>query len=239
MSDRLAKSIFWIGTLVSLAVFLAMTVHTHQSFDALTHAEALDEHVVAGKRAFERHNCNDCHTILGFGAYYAPDLTRAYKRLGDDAVRRRLEMPEAVFANSYRKMPQQHLAKAEIEDVVAFLRWVSNIDNLDWPPQDSPNRWKRSTERLLASASMTPAAALMKQENCLACHSIGGVGGNIGPRFEWVGGRRDAEYVARYLANPDAISKGSRMPPFPHLSEAQRLMIGEFVVSLAANRRAP
>jgi nitric oxide reductase subunit C len=239
MSDRLAKSIFWVGTLVSLVVFLAMTVHTHQSFDALTHAEALDEHVVAGKRAFERHNCNDCHTILGFGAYYAPDLTRAYKRLGDDAVRRRLQMPEVVFASSYRKMPQQHLAAEEVEDVVSFLRWVSNIDNLDWPPQDSPNRWKRSTERLLASASMTPAAALMKQENCLACHSIGGVGGNIGPRFEWVGGRRDAEYVARYLANPDAISKGSRMPPFPNLSEAQRLMIGEFVVSLAADRRAP
>ncbi|MGQ9834912.1 MAG: c-type cytochrome [Thermoanaerobaculaceae bacterium] len=37
---------------------------------------------MAGKRAFEKYNCNDCHTILGFGGYYAPDLTRAYQRLG-------------------------------------------------------------------------------------------------------------------------------------------------------------
>jgi nitric oxide reductase subunit C len=239
MTDRLAKAIFWIGTLTSLAVFLGMTVETHRSFDALTHADALDDHVVAGKRAFERHNCNDCHTILGFGAYYAPDLTRAYARLGDDAVRRRLEAPEAVFAASYRKMPQQHLAKQEIEDLVAFLRWVSRIENHDWPPQDSPNRWKRSTERLLASASMSPAAALVQQESCLDCHALGGAGGTTGPRLEWIGGRRDADWVARYVADPQAVAPGSRMPAFPSLSEAQRRMIGEFVVSLAADRRAP
>jgi nitric oxide reductase subunit C len=239
MTDRLAKAIFWVGTLASLAVFAAMTVHTHRSFDALTHADALDDHVVAGKRAFERHNCNDCHTILGFGAYYAPDLTRAFARLGEDAVRRRLEAPEAAFAGSFRKMPQQHLAKQEIEDLVAFLRWVSNIENHDWPPQDSPNRWKRSTERLLANASLSPAAALVKQESCLACHSLGGEGGTVGPRFEQIAGRRDAAWVARYLANPDALSKGARMPAFANLSEGQRLMIGEFLVSLAADRRAP
>jgi len=239
MSDRLAKAVFWVGTLVSLAVFGAMTVHTHQSFDALTHADALDEQVVAGKRAFERRNCNDCHTIIGFGGYYAPDLTRAYARLGEDGVRRRLESPEVVFAQSYRKMPQQHLGKQEIEDLVAFLRWVSNIENHDWPPQDSPNRWKRSTERILAGASMTPAAALVQQESCLDCHALGGKGGTVGPRLEWIGGRRDADWVARYLADPGAVSPGSRMPAYANLSEGQRLMIGQFIVSLAADRRAP
>jgi nitric oxide reductase subunit C len=240
MTDRLAKAIFWVGTLASIAVFLAMTVHTHRSFDALTHADALDQRVVAGKRAFEKHNCNDCHTILGFGAYYAPDLTRAYARLGEDAVRRRLESPEVVFKDSFRKMPQQHLAAQEIEDLVAFLGWVSNIENFDWPPNDSPNRWKRSTERLLSSASLTPAAALVQQESCLDCHSLGGTGGKLGPRLEWIGGRRDAEFIARYVANPEAVSPGSRMPPHANLSEGQRQMIAQFIVSLAApERRAP
>jgi hypothetical protein len=28
MSERMAKGIFWFGTLASLAVFLVMTVHT-------------------------------------------------------------------------------------------------------------------------------------------------------------------------------------------------------------------
>jgi nitric oxide reductase subunit C len=239
MTERIAKGIFWFGTLTSLAVFLAMTVHTHRSFDALTHADALDAHVIEGKRAFERHNCNDCHTILGFGAYYAPDLTRAYERLGDDGVRRRLEAPEVVFSASYRKMPQQHLTSAEVDDLVAFLRWVSGIENHDWPPQDSKTRWRRSTERVLASASLSPAAALVQQENCLSCHALGATGGTAGPRLEWIGGRRDAAWIARYVADPDAVSHGSRMPGFSHLSEGQRLMIGDFIVSLAANRSTP
>ncbi len=239
MTERSAKIVFWVGTISSLVVFLAMTVDTHRSFDALTHADRLDARVVAGKHAFERHNCNDCHTILGFGAYYAPDLTRVYARLGEDAVRRRLEAPEVVFAGSYRKMPQQHLAPGEIDDLVAFLRWVSGIENHDWPPQDSPARWKRSTERLLASASMTPAAALVQQESCLQCHSLGGTGGTIGPRLEWIGGRRDAEWIARYLADPEAVSPGTRMPPFPNLTDRQRLLIGEWVDALAAGERAP
>ncbi|HET6411291.1 MAG TPA: c-type cytochrome [Anaeromyxobacter sp.] len=239
MTERIAKTIFWVGTLVSLTVFLVMTVHTHRSFDALTHADALDEKVVSGKHAFERHNCNDCHTILGFGAYYAPDLTRAYARLGEDGVRRRLESPEVVFADSYRKMPQQHLSPTEVDDLLAFLRWVSRIENHDWPPQDSPHRWSRSTERMLAGAALSPAAALVEQENCLACHSLGGQGGESGPRLEWIGGRRDAAYIARYIADPEAVSHGSRMPPFQGLSEGQRLMIGEFIVSLAAQRSVP
>ena len=86
---------------------------------------------------------------------------------------------------------------------------------------------------------MTPAAALVQQESCLQCHAIGATGGSVGPRLEWIGGRYDADYVARYLADPAGVTKGSRMPAYPNLTEGQRRMIGEFVVSLAADRRAP
>jgi nitric oxide reductase subunit C len=83
MRDGTAKAIFWVGTVASLGLFLVLTVDTHSKIAALSHADRLDERIVAGKRAFERHNCNDCHTILGFGGYYAPDLTRAWARLGE------------------------------------------------------------------------------------------------------------------------------------------------------------
>jgi nitric oxide reductase subunit C len=97
MSHTAAKLIFWIGTLLSLVLFLALTVDTSRQFAALTHADKLDEYVVSGKHAFERHNCNDCHTILGFCSYYAPDLTRAYYRIGENAIMRRLQQPEVTF----------------------------------------------------------------------------------------------------------------------------------------------
>jgi nitric oxide reductase subunit C len=235
MTEKTAKLIFWVGTLSSLALFLALTVDTHRQFAALTHADRLDQKVVAGKRAFEKYNCNDCHTILGFGGYYAPDLTRVHSRLGEDAIRRRLAHPEVAFADSYRKMPQQGLSEQEIEDIVAFFEWVSAIDNHDWPPQHSEAKWKRSTERLLAGAVMSPAAALVNQEDCLTCHALGDQGEKAGGRLEWIGARRNASWIAEYLADPEAVSPGAEMPAYDHLSAGQRQMVGEFIVSLAAN----
>jgi len=188
---------------------------------------------VAGKRAFERYNCNDCHTILGFGGYYAPDLTRVHSRLGADTIKRRLRAPEVAFADSYRKMPQQNLTEQEIDDLVAFMEWVAEIENHDWPPQHSEARWKRSTERLLASATVSPGAALVVQEDCLACHALGDRGEKMGPRLEWIAESRSAVWIADYLENPEAFAPGAEMQAFDHLSGEQRRMLGEFIASLA------
>ena len=234
MSHKAAKLIFWIGTLSSLVLFLALTVDTSRQFAALTHADKLDAQVVSGKHAFERHNCNDCHTILGFGSYYAPDLTRTYFRIGEDAIIRRLQQPEVAFADDFRKMPQQHLTDQETADLVAYLRWVSNIDNHDWPPQDSQIRWKSSTDRLLAAAAMSPSAALIQQEDCLTCHTLGGRGESKGPRLEWIGARRSTAWIADYLADPQKFAAGAQMPDYARLSQGQREMIGEFITALPA-----
>ncbi|TAL75239.1 MAG: c-type cytochrome [Rhodanobacter sp.] len=36
----------------------------------------------AGKRVFQAYNCMDCHTLVGNGAYLAPDLTKEYQDAG-------------------------------------------------------------------------------------------------------------------------------------------------------------
>lgn len=36
----------------------------------------------AGKRVFQAYNCMDCHTLVGNGAYLAPDLTKEYGQVG-------------------------------------------------------------------------------------------------------------------------------------------------------------
>jgi nitric oxide reductase subunit C len=232
MTQKTAKWIFWAGTLSSVLVLLVLTVDSHRQFTYLTNADKLDAQVVAGKHAFERHNCNDCHTILGFGGYYAPDLTRAYTRLGEDTLRRRLKEPEIVYADSFRKMPQQNLNGQEIEDLTAYLRWVSEIRNNDWPPQHSETRWKRSTDRMLAGASLSPGAALILQENCLDCHTLGSRGTARGQRLEWAARSRDAAWIAEFLQAPDKTVPGIEMPAYDHLSLEQRLEMAEFIASL-------
>ena len=65
----------------------------------------------------------------------------------------------------------------------------------------------------------------------MICHRLGNKGGDKGPRLEWMGMRHDAEWIAAYLAAPP---ESAEMDSFDHLSAAQRLMIGDFLVSLAA-----
>ena len=120
MTKKIAFWIFLLGTLSSAVVFLALTWDTHRQVAVLSNADKIDDRVVAGKRAFEKYNCNDCHTILGFGAYYGPDLTRVIQRIGDEGVRFRIKSPELAFANSWRKMPNVHASDAEIADMT---RW--------------------------------------------------------------------------------------------------------------------
>jgi len=56
-----------------------------------------------------------------------------------------VKSPELAFANSPRKMPNQHLTDQEITDLVAFFKWVGEINNNDWPPQDSKKRLSRAS----------------------------------------------------------------------------------------------
>ena len=207
MSMKAAKWVFWLGTLSSLVLFLALTVDTHGQFAALTHADKLDEHGGRRQAGVREYNCNDCHTILGFGGYYAPDLTRAYTRLGEDAIKRRLEQPEVVFADSYRKMPQQNRPPAEIDEHTAASSpgWTGSTTTTG----------RRTTRRRAGSARPSgcwrrrrcrPAAALVEQEGCLTCHALGDRGESEGPAPR---ARRLARATRRGSATTSPIRRSS------------------------------
>ncbi len=227
MSNRNAFLFFLVGTLASLVLFLALTWDTHQQVDALTNADKLSDQVVAGKHVFEKKNCNNCHTILGFGVYYAPDLTRAYARIGAEGIKTVVLQPEVVFKDSFRKMPNLDVTEQEADDLVAFLEWTSNIDNHDWPPQDKKFT-KSADQRRLEGAGLSPGAAAFK-EYCMSCHSIGGEGGSIGPALDQVGAKYDAATIAAYITAPTSIDPNSKMPPRTDLTEQDRQAIGEFL----------
>jgi cbb3-type cytochrome oxidase cytochrome c subunit len=84
---------------------------------------------------------------------------------------------------------------------------------------------------------MSPGAALVEQESCLACHALGEAGERTGPRLEYIGARRSAQYVADYLVDPQKVTPGTTMPAYPQLGEPQRRALAEFIVTLASSRR--
>ena len=89
---------------------------------------------------------------------------------------------------------------------------------------------------MLPAAALSPGAALIDQENCLTCHTLGGRGESKGPRLEWIGARRNASWIAGYLADPQKLAPGSVMPDYQLLTQGQRQMIGEFISALAASQ---
>lgn len=232
MSSKTAFWIFVIGAITSGALFLYLTYDTHKQIEILSHADKLSAQVVNGKRIFQKYNCNDCHTILGFGAYYAPDMTRVVQRVGEEGIRFRVKFPERAFANSWRKMPQQGVTDAELTDLIAFFKWVGEVENNDWPPQDSKKRMTRAEEIAVAAAGLSPGAAVFQNRGCMNCHSLHGSGGNIGPPLDAVGRRLTLEQIERYITDPASVNPKAGMPPQKDLSEKELEEVAKFLSGL-------
>lgn len=55
---------------------------------------------------------------------------------------------------------------------------------------------------------------VVHSKGCMACHSINGMGGNSAPALNGVAERYGEEWLKEWLANPQAVRPGSRMPNF-------------------------
>jgi len=231
MNQKIAKWIFYAGTLSSAILFLVLTWDTNRQFTVLTNAQQISGEVIAGKKVFQKYNCNDCHTILGFGGYYAPDLTRVSQRRGEAYFRQVVSQPEVVLVNSFRKMPQLTIPSKEQEQLVAFFTWVNEINNQDWPPQDSKKRRQAGTNQLMQSGTLSAGATIFKTNGCFACHKLGGIGGKAGPALDNVGARLDMQTIKKQITNPQSRVPDSVMPAFNQLSDGDVQVLAEFLAA--------
>ncbi len=116
-------------------IFCGLSWHTlSQEVPKNTHDENLTEAVVRGKELFDKNNCMGCHTILGEGAYYAPELTKVIDRKGAEYVKV-VMMSKEPWAPRGRKMVAYGFTEAEAMDMVAFFEWIGKIDLNGFPPE--------------------------------------------------------------------------------------------------------
>jgi nitric oxide reductase subunit C len=132
-TQSMARNIFYGGTVFSILLFLGLTFHTSQALPERDHRDEITPAVASGKRIWETRNCIGCHTLLGEGAYFAPELGNVYKRRGPDFIKSWMNS-QPTGTPGRRQMPQFHLSDQELEDLVAFLEYVSEIDTDGWPP---------------------------------------------------------------------------------------------------------
>jgi nitric oxide reductase subunit C len=101
-----------------------------------------------GKLTSQSKNCMNCHTLLGNGAYYAPDLTKAWldpawsddgaylgmtgKSTREEAMAEFLQHP-SQYPSHARMMPNLGITAEEAKGLVAFLKHMSSIDTNGFP----------------------------------------------------------------------------------------------------------
>ncbi len=81
-----------------------------------------------------------CHTLLGEGAYYAPELTKSYERVGP-AIIKSIMMSPVPWAPKGRQMVAYKMSEADAEAVVAFLKWCGEIDLNGFPPEPNLKKY--------------------------------------------------------------------------------------------------
>lgn len=206
LTQKAARNFFVLGTVLFGGVFIALTVDTVRQVPKLTHAEAITPDVVAGKSLWEANNCMGCHTLLGEGAYYAPELTKVAQRRDKAFLKTFLKDPEAMYPGQ-RRMPNFHFTERQIDQLIAFFDWIGKVDTQGFPP----------TPRLAQIAPPAGAATLVDRpaligSTCQACHTIGGSGGAVGPKLDGIGSRRSEDWIKAWLADPAKVKPGAKMP---------------------------
>jgi nitric oxide reductase subunit C len=214
------RTILWAATLLSAFVFLGMTVDSLHQMGARTHADQLSAQVVEGKRLWQHYDCNDCHTILGIGGYYAPDVTKSYAVRGDAWLRQFLKEPGKIYLTG-RQMPNFHLAATQIDSLVAYLKWVSEVDTNGWPP--APQGVAREE---------SPGARIFLSQHCNTCHSIQGSGGTLALDLSHEGSRQTKDWILAQIDDPRSHKPDSIMPSFKELPEEEKEELGDYLASL-------
>lgn len=133
----MARNIYYGGSIFFFLLFIGLTVDTVRGLPKTDNRENLTEEVAAGKRLWEHNNCLGCHTLMGEGAYFAPELANVYTRFGNstEAIKGFIQSRPKDGIPGRRSMPQFNFTDQELEEIAQFLKYVDGVEVArDWPP---------------------------------------------------------------------------------------------------------
>lgn len=126
ITKSMAKNIYYGGGTFALLIFLALTFDTVHQIPERSNEVNMTESVIAGKALWEKNNCVGCHTLIGEGAYYAPELMNVFQRRGaaDETVfkgyMKGWMAAQPLDIPNRRKMPQFNLTTDQVNDLASF-----------------------------------------------------------------------------------------------------------------------
>jgi len=211
ISKSSARWFFILGVGSFSLIFLWLTVDTIRQIPARTNADKLTAEVASGKAIWDDNNCMGCHTIMGEGAYYAPELTKVTSRRSEAWLKLFLKDPQAMFPGE-RKMVNYDFNDKEISDLISFFKWIERVNTNGFPKEPPLKKLIQGNRAIAAETNSAGKVPLIYDEICAACHQLDGQGGKIGPALDRIGERLDKDQLAVWLRDPAKVKPGTTMP---------------------------
>ncbi|MDI6801111.1 MAG: cytochrome c [Thermodesulfovibrionales bacterium] len=221
MDNKGVRNLFIYGSLFFFVIFLYLTYDTMGKLDK--RAPEITENVNQGKMVWHKYDCIGCHTILGNGSYFAPDMTKVVENKPKAYLKQFIMDPKSVNPNA--SMPKLGISSEEADNLITFLEWISKVDTNGWPPK--PILAVAGTGQKEQAAGQR----LFLSMGCQGCHMVNSIGGTSGPDLTHIGSKKDRAFVFSFLKDPQAVKKGSAMPPVK-ASDADIEALTDYLVTL-------
>jgi cytochrome c2 len=210
----------WYNPLIPHEHLQATCIGCHENSYGLTDAERFE----AGRLAFEKYGCYDCHSARGFENLpkFAPIFDGFNEKLRDERwALSWLKTPEKMRPDTI--MPTFELSDDEIRDIIAFI--LSLKSDQQYPAVD------------LKTASAKDGETLFTDIGCKACHSDKREESSLTrrvPNLSDAGTKLDPNWIFEYLKDPKAYNPDTRMPKLD-ITESNRLNLTAYLMTLKDN----
>ncbi len=143
----------------------------------------------AGKRLFSEKRCIVCHTAHGTGGVVGPNLDHLQQFRSPLFVASAMwnHGPQMAAAMKEKGVERPSLTGAELRDLIAYLAPATS------GPQEGP--------LYVLPGRADSGRLLFAEKRCIECHSVGGVGGKVGPDLVALGVRRSPIEFAAAIWN--------------------------------------
>jgi putative heme-binding domain-containing protein len=152
-----------------------------------------------GELLFQRQkSCVACHQIDEEGGKVGPNLSRSAFNYSPEWIYAWIKNPQTFRADS--KMPNFNLDDNQAWALVAYL------SGLDEKNEGLPEEWSAF---LKIEGDPEAGKALFFDLNgkatCSKCHTVKGLGGDVGPNLSHIGTSRSREFLLESLLKPEAV----------------------------------
>ena len=160
-----------------------------------------------GARLIEESNCLGCHTINNKGGTVGPDLSFQGERINPQWMTDFLINPIKIRPEGIEptRMPTFGFKTEEAEALTAYF---SDLSKVSYP-------YYQAEKKKLSGEDMDKAWKIYFQTfSCQSCHAWNSIGGVIGPDQSDLASRLRADWVEKYLADPQKFIADVQMPNF-------------------------